>query len=241
MQQSRKHFLKGIGMVGLSAIGIGTLIEACKKKTTTDGACSTSPVETEGPFPTRIGDPAFAASAAYVRTDIKDGQTGVPLTIKVIVKNTNDNCAIVQGAFVEIWHCNKQGFYSEFGPANSGGMQTSDQTALDFCRGKQISDSTGTATFLSIYPGWYNGRAPHIHMHIYNATGVSKLVSQIAFTEAISNSVYTTSPLYNGQVQNVSNASDNVFSNSLTGNICDSLTGTIAAGYEIVKTVYVAF
>jgi protocatechuate 3,4-dioxygenase beta subunit len=242
----RKKFLKGIGMVGLSAFGATALLEACKKSTTdngsgTSGACSVSPTETEGPFPTRIGDPAFAASAAYVRTDIKDGQTGVPLTVKVIIKNTNANCAIVQGAFVELWHCNRQGYYSEFGPSNSGGMQSSDQTAFDFLRGKQVTDSTGTATFLSVYPGWYNGRAPHMHLHIYNATGVSKLITQIAFTESVSNTIYTTSPFYTGQVQNVSNANDNVFSNSLAQNICDSLAGSVAAGYEIVKTIYVAF
>jgi protocatechuate 3,4-dioxygenase beta subunit len=245
MEQSRKKFLKGIGMVGLSAIGITSILDACKKSSSTDdaasGACATSPIETEGPFPTRIGDPAFAASAAYVRTDIKDGQAGVPLTVKVIIKNTNANCAIVQGAFVELWHCNRQGYYSEFGPANSGGMQSSDQTAFDFLRGKQVTDSTGTATFLSVYPGWYNGRAPHMHLHIYNAAGVSKLISQIAFTEAVSNTVYTTSPAYTGQVQNVSNANDGIFRDSIAQNICDSLTGSVVAGYELVKTINVAF
>lgn len=241
----RKHFLKGIGMVGLSAFSI-PILSACKKTSGTDngsgsgGNCTVSPTETEGPFPTRIGDPAFAASSAYVRTDIKDGQLGVPLTVKVIVKNTNAACAIVQGAFVEIWHCNRLGYYSEFGPSNSGGMQSADMTALDFCRGKQLTDSTGTATFLSVYPGWYNGRAPHIHVHVYNASGVSKLITQIAFTESVSNTVYTTAPNYTGTVQNVSNAGDNVFSNSIAQNICDTLTGSVAAGYELVKTIYVA-
>lgn len=234
-------------MVGLGAMAIPVL-NACKKTDVTDGgsgsgsgSCTTSPTETEGPFPTRIGDPAFQASSAYVRTDIKDGEPGVPLTVQIIIRNTNNNCAIVPGAFVEVWHCNRYGYYSEFGPSNSGGMQSADMTAVDFLRGKQVTDSTGTATFLSVYPGWYNGRAPHIHVHIYNPAGVSKLITQIAFTESVSNTVYTTSGLYTGSVQNVANTSDNVFSNSLAANMCDSLTGSVAAGYTLVKTIYVAF
>lgn len=244
----RKHFLKGIGMVGLSAFGASTILESCKKtsaSTTSSGSsnssCLVSPTETAGPFPTSIGDPAFHASTAYVRTDIIEGQTGVPLTVKIVVKNTNNNCAIVSGAFVEIWHCNRLGYYSEFGPSNSGGMQTADMTAFDFLRGKQVTDSTGTATFLSIYPGWYSGRAPHIHMHIYNAAGVSKLITQVAFTESVSSAVYASS-LYAAHGQaDTSNASDNVFRDSISSNICDSLVGSVDAGYVLTKTVYVAF
>jgi protocatechuate 3,4-dioxygenase beta subunit len=240
----RKNFLKGIGLVGIGAFAM-PLINSCKKDDTTNSgsssSCTVSPTETAGPFPTSIGDPTFQASAAYIRTDITDGQEGVPLTVKIIVKNTNNNCAIVQGAFVEIWHCNRLGYYSEFGPSNAGGLQNVDMTAFDFLRGKQVSDSTGTATFLTVYPGWYTGRAPHIHMHIYNAAGVSKLITQVAFTEAISTTVYTTSAFYTGVAQGTSNSSDNVFSDSLSNNICDSLTGSVAAGYVLTKTVYVAF
>ena len=233
----RKDFLKGIGLVGL-----GSFIHACTKDsgTTSNTSCTVSPTETEGPFPTSKGDAAFFASSNYVRTDIKDGQAGVALTVKVIVKNTNNNCAIVSGAFVEIWHCNRLGYYSEFGPSNSGGMQSSDQTAFDYLRGKQVTDSTGTATFLSVYPGWYSGRAPHIHVHVYNAAGASKLITQIAFPESVSNNVYLNSSDYTGKVQNQSNASDNVFSNSLTANMADDVSGSIAAGYTLTKTIYVA-
>lgn len=246
----RKDFLKGIGMVGISSLTL-PLINACKKTSATasasgsssssSGSCSLSPTETAGPFPTSIGDPAFAASTAYVRTDITDGETGVPLTVKVIVRNTNDNCNIVSGAFVEIWHCNKYGYYSEFGPSNSGGMQTADMTSLDFLRGKQLTDSTGTATFLSIYPGWYSSRAPHIHVHIYNANGVSKLITQIAFIETVSSTVYSSSLYASHGQADTSNAKDNVFSDSISSNLCDSLTGSVSAGYTLTKTIYAAF
>lgn len=236
-------------MVGLSSLAL-PILNACSKNNsssgsgtgdTDTGSCTVSPTETAGPFPTSIGDPAFQASSAYVRTDIRDSEAGTPLTVKILIRNTNADCALVTGAFVEIWHCNSKGYYSEFGPSNSGGMQTADMTALDFLRGKQVTDSTGTATFLSIYPGWYSGRAPHIHVHIYNSSGVSKLITQIAFPESVSNLVYTTGEAYTGKVQNQSNLSDNIFSNSLAANMADSVTGSVSAGYELVKTIYAAF
>lgn len=236
-------------MVGLSSLALPILNACAKNNSSSDsgtgdtdtGSCTVSPTETAGPFPTSIGDPAFQASSAYVRTDIRDGEAGTTLTVKILIRNTNADCALVTGAFVEIWHCNSKGYYSEFGPSNSGGMQTADMTALDFLRGKQVTDSTGTATFLSIYPGWYSGRAPHIHVHIYNSSGVSKLITQIAFPESVSNLVYTTGEAYTGKVQNQSNSSDNIFSNSLAANMADSVTGSVSVGYELVKTIYAAF
>lgn len=238
----RKDFLKGLGLVGLGTLAL-PVIKACSNddETAGTGSCSVSPTETAGPFPTSTGDPAFYASAGYTRSDITDDEVGVPLTVQVIVKDTNNNCEIVSGAIVEIWHCNRNGYYSEFGPSNSGGMQSTDMTAYDFLRGKQPTDAGGTATFQSVYPGWYSGRAPHIHVHIYAASGNSKLITQIAFIEATSTEVYTTSDFYTGSAQNTPNASDGVFSNSLAKNMCDSLTGSVASGYTLIKTVYAAF
>lgn len=240
----RKQFLQGLGLVGLGTFAI-PLLKSCSTSddgtSSQTGSCTVSPTETVGPFPTSKGDPSFFASAGYMRQDIRDGESGVPLNVEIIIKNTNNNCEIVSGAIVEIWHCNRNGYYSEFGPSNSGGMQSVDMTAYDFLRGKQATDDSGKATFQSVYPGWYNGRAPHIHVHIYSASGVSKLVTQIAFTESISTQVYTNSSFYNGSAQGTSNASDNVFSNSLAQNMCDTLTGDISNGYTLTKTIYVAF
>ncbi|MFN8282340.1 MAG: intradiol ring-cleavage dioxygenase [Chitinophagales bacterium] len=238
----RKDFLlKGFAALGVAAVA--PLAVGCKKDTnTTNGNCTESPTETEGPFPTTRGDAIFFASAGYVRSDIRDGELGTTLTVNIVIKNTNNNCAVMPGCYVEIWHCNKDGLYSEFGPSNSGGMQTVDATAYDYLRGKQQTDADGQVSFTTVYPGWYNGRAPHIHVHIYNSSGVSKLITQIAFTELVSNTVYTTATTYyNKGTQGTSNSSDGVFSDSLSQNICDSLTGSVAAGYVLTKTIYAAF
>jgi protocatechuate 3,4-dioxygenase beta subunit len=35
-----------------------------------------------------------------------------------------------------------------------------------FLRGYQISDTQGVVRFTTIYPGWYRGRAVHIHFKV---------------------------------------------------------------------------
>jgi hypothetical protein len=40
------------------------------------------------------------------------------------------------------------------------------QTAQTFLRGIQTTNSDGNVTFTTIYPGWYQGRATHIHVEV---------------------------------------------------------------------------
>jgi protocatechuate 3,4-dioxygenase beta subunit len=177
----RKHFLKNMFIGAASA---PVILAACKKTSTTDtgsgsgsgtgsGSCSVSPTETAGPFPT-------ITPSSLVRTDIRDDRTGVAFTIKVNILNTNSSCAALQGAIVDIWHCDKDGYYSEYGGT---GMQSVNYTAVHFLRGRQTTDANGLVQFTSIFPGWYSGRATHIHVHIYKANGTSLLITQSAFPE----------------------------------------------------------
>jgi protocatechuate 3,4-dioxygenase beta subunit len=57
------------------------------------------------------------------------------------------------------------------------GMQSTNYTGVHFLRGRQTTDSAGVGTFTSIFPGWYSGRATHIHVHVYNASGTSLKVT----------------------------------------------------------------
>jgi protocatechuate 3,4-dioxygenase beta subunit len=90
------------------------------------------------------------------------------------IKNANAGCAALAGAFVDVWHCNKDGYYSEYGGT---GMQSANLTTVDFLRGCQTTDASGLMSFVSVFPGWYSGRAPHIHVHVFNAGGKSLLVT----------------------------------------------------------------
>ncbi|MFC0775944.1 dioxygenase family protein [Terrimonas alba] len=247
MEQSRKKFLR---QFFIGATSVPLILQACKKEdltTDTDtgtdtgsgggsGSCSVSPSETAGPFPT-------ITPSSLVRSDIKDDRTGVAFTIKITIRNTNNSCAALANAIVDIWHCDKDGYYSEYGGT---GMQSVNYTAVHFLRGRQTTDSNGLVTFTSIFPGWYSGRATHIHVHIYNAAGNSLLVTQIAFPEGSSSAVATVNGsggvaygYSKGMTGYTYNASDNVFSDSASAELA-TVTGSLSGGYTLTHTINVA-
>ena len=243
----RKDFLKKGFIAALGISAIAPLAASCKKEdvsagsssgssstgsgsTGTTGSCSTSPTETEGPFPTK-------SPSSLVTNNITSDRAGVPFTIKITINNRNNSCAALAGAIVDIWHCDKDGNYSEYGGT---GMQASNYTSVHFLRGRQTTDAAGLVTFTSVFPGWYSGRAPHIHVHVYNASGTSLLVTQIAFPTDVCNTVYTTATnYYTKGKQDTSNAADNVFSDSLASELA-TVTGSVSAGYTLTHIVTVA-
>jgi protocatechuate 3,4-dioxygenase beta subunit len=241
----RKHFLKN-GLAALGLVALAPLANACKKDTdgsstgtdtgsgtdsgTGSGSCTVSPTETEGPFPTKT-------PSSLVTNDIRSDRTGVAFTIKITINNVNNSCAALAGAIVDIWHCDKDGNYSEYGGT---GMQATNYTSVHFLRGRQVTDANGLVTFTSVFPGWYSGRAPHIHVHVYNAGGSSLKVTQIAFPTDVCNTVYTTATnYYTRGKQDTSNASDNVFSDSLASELA-TVTGSVSAGYTLTHLITVA-
>ncbi|QJW89993.1 intradiol ring-cleavage dioxygenase [Spirosoma taeanense] len=192
--------------------------------------CTVTASETEGPFPTKV-------PANFVRKDIRDDRTGIPLAITITIKNANSSCAALAGALVDIWHCDKDGYYSEYG---GSGMQSVNLTSVDFLRGRQTTNADGSVSFTSIFPGWYSGRAPHIHVHVYNASGKSLLVTQIAFPYDITNTVYTTGQSYGYTkgAQDTKNERDNVFGDGYTNEL-GTVSGSNSAGYALTHTIVV--
>jgi protocatechuate 3,4-dioxygenase beta subunit len=119
-------------------------------------------------------------------------------------------------------------------------MQTTNWTSVHWLRGRQTTDANGLVTFTSIFPGWYSGRAPHIHVHIYNASGKSLLVTQIAFDKTICDTVYTTAKDYLSKgKQDTTNASDNVFGDGFANEL-GSLNGNISEGYILTHNIVVS-
>ena len=179
--------------------------------TSTNAACAVTPTETAGPFPSLTD---------LFRSDIRDGKTGTPLALTVKVVNVNSNCAAVANANVEIWHCDVQGNYSQYGT----------QTAQTYLRGIQTTDANGEVTFTTIYPGWYQGRATHIHIEV-TAGGRSVKVTQIAFPETVNNTVYTSGEYASRGANPMSNASDGIFADSLSSELVTP-TGSVAGGFS---------
>ncbi|MBS1663332.1 MAG: intradiol ring-cleavage dioxygenase [Bacteroidetes bacterium] len=244
MEQSRAKFLKSL-LLGATSVPI--LVEACSKSNesggtssgtsgsstsgtggTTPTGCYTSPTETAGPYPYDL-----SKNSAIFRTDITEGKTGVPLTLTLTIVNSNNNCAVISGARVDIWHCDKDGYYSEY--SNTGYLGTQDNTGKTFLRGIQLSDANGQVTFKTIYPGWYSGRACHMHIEVF-VNSVLKLTSQIAFPDSVTSTVYSSS-LYSTHGQNsTTNAKDSILSDSYNSETV-TITGDTTSGYAATLKV----
>jgi protocatechuate 3,4-dioxygenase beta subunit len=233
----RKIFLKrGISVLGIAFVA--PLAGACKKaydkvsgdQGTSGDGCIVAPSETEGPFPTK--DPS-----AYERSDITDGRPGYKMTAKIAIAQVSKACAPLAGAIVDIWHCDAEGNYSEYG---GGGMQSGNYTGVHFLRGRQVTDANGEANFTTIFPGWYQGRSTHIHVHIYDAEGVSLKVTQIAFPEGSGSAVAAVNGYNKGMLGYTYNAGDNVFSDDKEGVQVATVTGNTSEGFDLSIQLNVA-
>ncbi|WEK69388.1 MAG: T9SS type A sorting domain-containing protein [Candidatus Chryseobacterium colombiense] len=239
----RKNFLRNsLGLAGV-AVAVPSLLRSeifPEEKPLTEVlkntlSCSVTNSETEGPFPTHT-------PSSLVQSNIVSDRTGVAFTMNIYIKNTNANCAAYQGVLVDVWHCDKDGNYSEY---EGTSMQSSNYTNYHFLRGRQTTDANGLVTFTSIFPGWYQSRATHIHVHIYKADGTSLLVTQIAFPEGTTSAVYdvnvngTSYGYTKGMTGYTYNSTDNVFSDG-TSNEMSTVTGSLSGGYTLTHTIYVA-
>ena len=185
----------------------------------TSSACAVTPAETIGPYPSLTD---------LVRSDIREGKSGTTLTLTITVVNTNDSCTPVSGANVEIWQCDATGNYSQYGS----------QTAQTYLRGIQPTNGNGDATFTTIYPGWYQGRATHIHIEVVR-NGTSVKVTQIAFPESSNAAVYATG-VYASRASNpTSNSSDGIFADSIASELA-TVTGDPTSGYTATFKVGIA-
>ncbi|MBL0743934.1 dioxygenase family protein [Chryseolinea lacunae] len=235
----RKEFLKSLGFTGFMV----PLIASCREEdvtatdptdtdNTTSGDCTVTDTETDGPYP------LYASRGSSIqRVDITDGKTGLQLDMTLVVKNVNDSCNVLANARVDIWHCDKDGYYS--GYSNSGYLGTQNNSALVFCRGLQYANDKGEVTFKTIYPGWYTGRVTHIHVQVYVGTSL-KLTSQIAFPEDINTEVYKTS-LYSAHGQNsTKNTSDSIIKDSLDNELATVVANAATGGYTLTHTIFVS-
>ncbi|MFB9078774.1 intradiol ring-cleavage dioxygenase [Flavobacterium procerum] len=231
----RKKFIRN-GILGIATMaGAAKFLESCSKSdndedssNSGDGSCTVSPSETKGPFPIKT-------PSQLVLENIKSDRVGIALLINLKIENKNNNCEPLQSVLVDVWHCDKDGNYSEYGGTQ---MQQTDYTSVHFLRGRQTSDANGNVSFISIYPGWYQGRAPHVHVEVLTNSGTSLLVTQIAFPENISSAVYSSSNYVAHGQADTSNTSDNVFSDSLSQELA-TITGNITDGYTLTKTITV--
>lgn len=149
-------------------------------------------------------------SDVAVRTDISEGHAGLPVRLSLRLVSSTD-CEPVEGADVEIWHTDAKGAYSGRAADMCNPGDASAKASLAF-RGRQISDADGRVDFLTVYPGWYDGRTVHVHLRIL-VEGRELLVSQLLFDDTLSDLVYDAHPDYTGRPQRrTKNGNDGLFS-----------------------------
>jgi protocatechuate 3,4-dioxygenase beta subunit len=199
----------------------GTRPAAAATSTTTRApgsttSCTLAPEVTQGPF--YLTDHPNTANLVQDRP-------GVPLALTLTVVDTK--CAPVANAKVDVWHCDAAGVYGGVGNPSSGGGPpgggpggggggggggdfgaATRANPATWLQGYQVAGADGTVHFSTIYPGWYPGRAVHIHMKVF-AGGNAVHTGQLFFPDALSAGLFRRSP-YRGD-PDTANDADSIY------------------------------
>jgi protocatechuate 3,4-dioxygenase beta subunit len=168
-------------------------------------SCVVVPELTEGPYYVNEN-----LERSDIRVDTADGSTvaGTLLRLDWVVSQVDGTaCIPLEGVLVDVWHCDALGVYSDVG----------NEAGHDFLRGYQHTDASGKATITTVYPGWYSGRAVHIHFKIRtDATASSgfEFTSQLFFDDAMNDQVFSQGVYASKGSTDVKNASDSIYGQS---------------------------
>jgi len=196
-------------------------------------SCVASPEETEGPY--------YVENMPY-RKNITEGRPGVPMALTITLLDL-ETCLpyTMSSVTVEIWHCDHAGIYSHFEEASKNVKNPKTDTKT-YLRGKTLTNqTTGVAVFDTIVPGWYTGRADHIHTRIWKDSTLL-LTSQFSFADAFFNKLATIEPYTQNTNQKTYISTDMVFSDNgvlgmlsieqVSSNLADGVTASITMGID---------
>ena len=168
--------------------------------------CVARPQATAGPY---FVDDALERSD--VRSDPATGEVsaGTPLELAFRVSRIAESaCVPLAGALVDLWQCDASGVYSDVeDPAF-------DTRGRKFLRGWQATDAEGLARFTTLYPGWYPGRAVHIHFKVRSAPDVVPgfdFTSQLYFDDELTDRVHSEDPYAARGSRDRRNSEDGIF------------------------------
>lgn len=208
---SRRRILTGAtGLLGLAALGLKPRILQAQTSFTA------TPRMTEGPY---FVDEKLNRSDIRVDTSNGTVATGLPVYLAITVSSiSNSAITPLSGAYVDIWHANASGVYSDVS-ANS-------TTGRKFLRGYQVTGAHGTVRFLTVYPGWYSGRAVHIHAKVRifsGSTATYTYNTQLFFNETVTDTIYRLSPYSSRGTRDTRNTGDNIYNCSTTAGLAGDI------------------
>ena len=260
---NRRDALKVLGVGSAAFLAACAAPEATSTLATTEPITQVSTLEATQAPATQVPATASAVLDCFVRPEMTIGpyfvdeqlnrsdirinsadnsvKEGVPLTLNIIVASVGDNsCTPIEGAQLDIWHCDAQGQYSGVSDQEFG---TSGQ---DFLRGYQLTNTGGGVQFQTIYPGWYSGRAVHIHFTIRTkgADGADyQFTSQFFFDDTLTDQVHALEPYASNGQRDTRNSNDNIYSGggdqlllNLQGDTTDGYTGSMSIGLDLTDT-----
>jgi protocatechuate 3,4-dioxygenase beta subunit len=164
-----------------------------------------------------------------IRSDTSNGsmQEGIPLSLVLNVYGVDDSdgdgtgsCTPLKDAKVDIWHANSQGVYS--------GVQDAGTAENDFLRGYQMTDDNETVQFTTIYPGWYEGRAIHMHVKVRAFEGSNETLewtSQFYLNNSINELVHTQPPYSDHGPVPMTNEEDFIYAGPSNDGLIQNNTG----------------
>ena len=202
---SRRQLIRGLGAGSAGALLLPLASksrEAAAISPSKYPSCTVSPEQTEGPF---------YFETKLIRKDVTEGRPGTVLHLKLKIVD-GEACTPVQDAVVDIWSCDAGGEYSGYetvytasgrfeaqrGEPRDASKHPDDvrpqfhqepNNEKTFMRGAQVTDAGGEVEFRTIYPGWYPGRATHIHVKVY-LDNDEVFTSQMYFPEDVNEAVY---------------------------------------------------
>ncbi|HEY4645381.1 MAG TPA: hypothetical protein VIH25_03775 [Steroidobacteraceae bacterium] len=166
-------------------------------------SCVVTPSATEGPYFVDEGLNRSALTSGTTRVQVLDG---LPLALQVgVYRVSSGACSVIEGAQVDVWHCDTAGVYSDVAAQNTVGQT--------FLRGYQLTDSAGAASFATIYPGFYPGRTTHIHFKV--RSGNFEFTSQWFMDDNVSDLVYSATPYSAYGSRSTRNDNDGIYNSSL--------------------------
>jgi protocatechuate 3,4-dioxygenase beta subunit len=173
--------------------------------------CLVRPAQTPGPY---------FLDEMLERSDIRDDPTtgqvkdGVPLRVAFSVFWARvDGCEPIENAVVDLWQCDAFGQYGDV-LDSAGAFDTRGQLWL---RGFQRTDAAGRVAFRTIYPGWYPGRAVHLHFKVRlgDPTAPSlDFTSQLYFFETVNDAIMAEDPYASRGARSTLNIQDGIYTQS---------------------------
>jgi protocatechuate 3,4-dioxygenase beta subunit len=190
------------------------------------------------------------------RSDVRANQQGVTLNLTINVYDASSGCTPLNGVAVDIWHANAHGLYSdESSQQSGGGTSGGDTSGQTFLRGYQITGRDrglrakpvhGQVSFRTIWPGWYAGRAIHIHVRVRalasSGATIAGYTTQIFFSDADNDRVLTGAAPYNTrspQKDPTTDENDTVLTSAARATNIVAVKGSVARGFSATFNIVV--